>query len=164
MTSVSWVIWWIIVVAGLLVGATLILLGYYLFGAIIGGFAILRLIYTLSLPGRRGPWLMTDSERALLRSIARDEFVVAAGVMGISVAQLRDDFRGGLSLAEMARGAGVALDAVIDAIVKDAATRIDHAVAVGSVTQREGDSAKARLRPWAARLVNLHRKDLPSLR
>ena len=53
--SVSRVIWWIIIAFGLVVGAVLLLLGYYLFGVIIGGFAVLRLIYTLSLPNRRGP-------------------------------------------------------------------------------------------------------------
>jgi hypothetical protein len=143
----------------------LILLGYYLFGVIIGGFAVLRLIYALSLPNRRGPmWLppASDSERTLLRSMARDEFLVAAGVMGINGAQLRQDFEGGMSIAEMARGAGVALDPIIDAVVNDASTRIDQAVARGLVTQGEGDSAKSRLRPWAARLINIHKRDLPS--
>jgi len=163
--SVSRVIWWIIIAFGLMAGAVLLLLGYYLFGLIIGGFAVLRLIYTLSLPNRRGPmWLppVSDSERALLRSMARDEFLVAAGVMEISAAQLRQDFAGGMSIAEMACGAGVALDPIIDAIVSDASTRIDQAVVQGSVTQGEGDSAKSRLRPWAARLINIHKRDLPS--
>jgi len=76
-TSTSWVIWWVIV--GVIAGAVLLLLDYYLFGAVIGGFAILRLIYTLSLLRRRGSlWLSaaSDSERALLRTIARDEFLV----------------------------------------------------------------------------------------
>jgi hypothetical protein len=162
--SVSRVIWWIIIAFGLVVGAVLLLLGYYLFGVIISGFAVLRLIYAFSLPNRRGPmWLpsMNDSERALLWSIARHEFLVAAGVMRISAAQLRQDFDGGMSIAEMARGAGVALDPIIDAIVNDASTRIDQAVAQGSVTQGEGDSAKSRLRPWAARLMNIHKRDLP---
>ncbi len=163
--SVSRVIWWIIIAFGLMAGAVLLLLGYYLFGLIIGGFAVLRLIYTLSLPNRRGPmWLppVSDSERALLRPMARDAFLVAAGVMEISAAQLRQDFAGGMSIAEMAHGAGVALDPIIDAIVSDASTRIDQAVAQGSVTQGEGDSAKSRLQPWAARLINIHKRDLPS--
>jgi hypothetical protein len=157
-------IWWVILVFGLAVGAVLILLGYYLFGAIIGGFAVLRLIYTLSLPNRRGPsWRppVSDSERALLRTMARDEFIVAAGVIGISGAQLRQDFNGGLSIAEMAGGAGVALDPILDAIVSDASARIDYAVAQGSVAKTEGDSVKSRLRPWAERLISVHKRDLP---
>jgi hypothetical protein len=165
--SVSRVIWWIIIVFGLVVGAALLLLGYYLFGVIIGGFAVLRLIYTLSLPNRRGPmWLppVGDSERALLRSMARDEFLVAAGVMGISAAQLRQDFNGGMSIAEMAASAGVALEPVIGAIVSDASARIDRAAGQGSVEQNEGDSAKSKLRLWAERLVNIHKRDLPSSR
>jgi hypothetical protein len=145
----------------------LLLLGYYLFGVIIGGFAVLRLIYTLSLPNRRGPmWLppVSDSERALLRSMARDEFLVASGAMGMSAAQLRQDFNSGMSIAEMAARAGVALEPIIDAIVNDGSARIDRAVAQGSVEQDEGNSAKSKLRPWAKRLVNIHKRDLPSSR
>jgi hypothetical protein len=165
--SVSRVIWWIIIAFGLVVGAVLLLLGYYLFGVIIGGFAVLRLIYTLSLPNRRGPmWLppVSDSERALLRSMARDEFLVASGAMGMSAAQLRQDFNSGMSIAEMAARAGVALEPIIDAIVNDGSARIDRAVAQGSVEQDEGNSAKSKLRPWAKRLVNIHKRDLPSSR
>ena len=162
--SASRVIWWIIIAFGLVVGAVLLLLGYYLFGAIIGGFAVLRLIYALSLPNRRGPmWLppVSDSERALLRSMARDEFLVAAGAMGMGGAQLRQNFNGGMSIAEMAASGGVALEPIIDAIVNDASGRIDRAVAQGSVEQDEGDSAKSKLRPWAERLMNIHKRDLP---
>ena len=165
--SVSRVIWWIIIAFGLVVGAVLLLLGYYLFGVIIGGFAVLRLIYTLSLPNRRGPmWLppVSDSERALLRSMARDEFLVASGAMGMSAAQLRQDFNSGMSIAEMAARAGVALEPIIDAIVNDGSARIDRAVAQGSVEQDEGNSAKSKLRPWAERLINVHKRDLPSSR
>jgi hypothetical protein len=132
--SISRVIWWIIIAFGLVVGGVLLLLDYYLFGVIIGGFAVLRLMYTLSLPNRRGPmWLspVSDSERALLRSMARDEFLVAAGAMGMSGAQLRKDFNGGMSIAEMASSAGAGLEPVIDAIVSDASARIDRAVAQG---------------------------------
>jgi hypothetical protein len=157
--SASRVIWWIIIAFGLGVGAALLLLGYYLFGVIIGGFAVLRLMYTLSLPNRRGPtWLppVSDSERALLRSMARDEFLVAAGAMGMSGTQLRQDFKGGMSIAEMASSAGVALEPIIDAIVNDASARIDRAVAQGSVEQDDGNSAKSKLRPWAERLVHIH--------
>jgi hypothetical protein len=163
----SRVIWWVIISFGLLVGAFLILEGYYLFGAIIGGFAVLRLIYALSLPNRRGPlWLppLSHSERAVLRSMARDEFLVAAGVMGISGAPLQQDFNRGMSIAEMATSAGVALDPIIDAIVSDASARIDQAVAQGSVARAEADSAKSKLRTWAERLVNIHKRDLPSTR
>lgn len=130
--NVSRVIWWILITFGLVLGAVLLLLSYYLFGVIIGGFAVLRLIYTLSLRNRRGPmWLppASNSERALLRSMARDEFLVAAGAMGISGAQLRHGFNGGLSIAEMAAVAGAALEPVIDALVSDASARIDRAVA-----------------------------------
>ena len=165
--SASRVIWWIIIAFGLLVGAVLLLLGYYLFGVIIGGFAVLRLIYTLSLPNRRGPmWLppLSDSERALLRSMARDEFLVAAGTMGISGAQLRQDFNGGMSIAEMAASASVGLEPIIDAIVNDASVRIDRAVAQGSVEHNEGNSAKSKLRLWAERLVHFHKRDLLSSR
>lgn len=164
---VSRIIWWIIIAFGLVVGAFLILQGYYLFGAIIGGFAVLRLIYSLSLPTGRGPlWLppVSDSERALLRSMARDEFLVAAGVLGISGAQLRQAFNRGMSIAEIATGAGVALDPIIDAIVSDASARIDQSVVQGSVARGEGKSAKSKLRLWAERLVNIHKRDLSSSR
>jgi hypothetical protein len=161
----SRVIWWVIIAFGLVVTAFLILERYYLFGAIVGGFAILRLIYTLSLPNWRGPvWVppLSHSERALLRSMARDEFLVAAGIIGISGAQLRQDFNRGMSIAEMATSAGVALDPIIDAIVSDASARIDQVVAQGSVARVEGDSAKSKLRTWAERLVNINERDLPS--
>jgi hypothetical protein len=111
-------------------------------------------------------WLppVSDSERALLRSMARDEFLVASGAMGMSGAQLRQDFNSGMSIAEMAARAGVALEPIIDAIVNDGSARIDRAVAQGSVEQDEGNSAKSKLRPWAKRLVNIHKRDLPSSR
>ena len=69
----------------------------------------------------------------------------------MSGAQLRQNFNGGMSIAEMAASGGVALEPIIDAIVNDASARIDRAVAQGSVEQNEGDSAKSKLRPWAER-------------
>jgi len=96
--------------------------------------------------------------------MARDEFLVAAGVIGISGAQLRQDFNRGMSIAEMATSAGVALGPIVDAIVSDASVRIDRAVAQGSVEHNEGDSAKSKLRLWAERLVHIHKRDLPSSR
>jgi hypothetical protein len=96
--------------------------------------------------------------------MARDEFLVAAGTMGISGAQLRQDFNGGMSIAEMAASVSVGLEPIIDAIVNDASGRIDRAVAQGSVEHNEGNSAKFKLRLWAERLVNIHKRDLPSSR
>jgi hypothetical protein len=91
-------------------------------------------------------------------------FSLLAGVMGISGAQLRQAFNRGMSIAEIATGAGIALDPIIDAIVSDASARIDQAVAQGSVMRGEGKSAKSKLRLWAERLVNIHKRDLPSSR
>jgi hypothetical protein len=96
--------------------------------------------------------------------MARDEFLVAAGTMGISGAQLRQDFNGGMSIAEMAASVSVGLEPIIDAIVNDASGRIDRAVAQGSVEHNEGNSAKFKLRLWAERLVNIHKRGLPSSR
>ena len=96
--------------------------------------------------------------------MARDEFLVAAGAMGMSGGQLLQDFNGGMSIAEMAASASVGLEPIIDAIVNYASGRIDRAVAQGSVEKDEGNSAKSKLRPWAGRLVNIRKRDLPSSR
>ncbi len=164
---VARIIWYVIIAFGLIAGVILIAAGYYLFGVIIGGLAVLRLAYALTVPKRRDRMRyvpVSDSERALLRSMARDELLVAADEMGISGLQLRRDFNRGLSVAEMATEVGVTEDAIVDAIVNDASSRIAYMVAKGEVTHAEGEAAKSKLRPWAEHLITIHKRDLPRRR
>jgi hypothetical protein len=99
-----------------------------------------------------------------LAGLARSEFLVAAGVIGMAPAQMRDAYDRGSSLAEMAVRNGVPLERVLNAIVGDAGSKIDDAVARGTMNPRRAVRFKSRLPIWGDRLVNHHKHDLQPTR
>jgi uncharacterized protein YidB (DUF937 family) len=88
-------------------------------------------------PGRHGPHLET-----------------AAGVLNLSVEDLRTRLRDGKTLAEVANDQGVAVQTLIDALVAEASDHIDQKVADGELTAEEAAERKATLPERIEELVN----------
>jgi hypothetical protein len=68
---------------------------------------------------------------------------VLAELLGIDVAELREQLRGGASIADIAEANGVDLQTVIDALVAEASEHLDLAVESGRLTQEEADEKLA---------------------
>lgn len=112
---------------GLALGAYLIARGDLIVGVLVGGSAVLRTVYLLSVSrawnrranqpaGPRDP----NQVRRLLRGLAHNAFEIAGGVVGVNPVELRRGFQQGRSIAEAAAARGVPVDAVIRAVVDDA--------------------------------------------
>ena len=86
----------------------------------------------------------------LLRSALR----VAADTIGVSPAELKQAVQGGQTVAQVAEAKGVAAQQVIDAVVQAATTKIDEAVAAGTIDAQRAETLKAKLPDAATRLVN----------
>ncbi len=151
---------WVIVTLGLALGAYLIARGDLIVGVLVGGSAVLRTVYLLSVSrawnrranqpaGPRDP----NQVRRLLRGLAHNAFEIAGGVVGVNPVELRRGFQQGRSIAEAAAARGVPVDAVIRAVVDDASASLDRAVAEGSASPQTVAQARARLQTWAARLI-----------
>lgn len=89
-----------------------------------------------------------------LRRLRHHEFKVAADTIGVKPAELRADLKAGQSVADVATAKGVAVDTVVNAVVKDASAKIDQAVTNGKLTQAQADAAKAKLPAQVTKLVN----------
>jgi len=92
-----------------------------------------------------------------LRELVRKEVVVAADTIGIPAADLRDDLKAGQSIAEVAEAHGVASQSVVDAVVADLTSKLDAAVAKGTITQARADRIEQRLPGRVTNLVERHR-------
>jgi hypothetical protein len=159
----------------------------YLIGALIAVLVVIRVAILIGTTRRRRPYMrMTDlrmtgsvaqpgastpqpgvSSAASdaptgrpLSGLARSEFLVAAGVIGMAPRQMRDAYDRGSSLAEMAATNGVPLERVVNAIVGDASLKVDDAVSQGTMNPRFAARFKSRLPVWADRIVNHHKRDL----
>ena len=84
-------------------------------------------------------------------AIARHSLETAAEVLGIEVADLREQLAAGATVAEVA---GEQTQAVIDALVADANAAIDRAVANGRMPAESAEDAKARAALAIERWVN----------
>jgi hypothetical protein len=150
------------VAGSLAIAAVLLARGNDVLGLLIGGLAVVRVVYLLTFTRRRRAPRSSHGGgpvRDVLRGLAHSEFVVAARVLGLEPATVRRAFDQGSSLAELARGAGVPVDRVVNAVVSDASAKLDRDVADGRLTGPRADQAKARLPTWASRLVNFHKGD-----
>jgi hypothetical protein len=176
----------VLVAGSLAIAAVLLLRRDYILGLLIGGLALVRVTFLVGVSSRRraarsargagrvggnsfpgGTDLPYGADvphagppREVLGPLRRPEYRVAAGVIGLGPSAARRAFEGGRSLAELAAGAGVPIERVVDAIVRDASAQIDSAVAEGRVAQQRAQEAKAHLPVWAGRLVNFHKGDL----
>jgi hypothetical protein len=98
--------------------------------------------------------------RQVLRPMAKDEFKIAAEMIGIDAVSVRREFGAGQSIAVMADERGVRLDQVINAVLSDVMTRIDNEVSAGRLSQEQGSLVKARAPDWVNRFVNIRRQEL----
>src|SRR5207244_12732209 len=101
----------------------------------------------------------TSGAYPVLHSLARGQFEVAAGAIGISPSDVRVEFANGRSIAEIAGAHAVPVERVVAAIVADASAKLDRAVAAGRTTRGAAERFKTRLPRWANRLVHRHRAD-----
>ena len=75
----------------------------------------------------------------------REGLDAAASALGMTADELRTELQGGKTIAQVAEEKGVSLDTVKGALVVEATSRLDQAVADGKLTQEQADSAKANL-------------------
>ena len=85
----------------------------------------------------------------------------AATAIGITGDELRTALRDGSTIADVVAANDVELDAVVAAMVAEASTRIDEAVAAGRLTEEEATERKAALEEHITALVNGERPERP---
>jgi hypothetical protein len=145
-------------------GALLVATGRTVLGIVVCALALLRLAVLVSLALRvrhvRAAARRADGDEPVLRSLAQGQFEVAAGAIGTSPSEVRIDFAKGRSIAEIAAAHDVPVGHVVDAVVADAAAKLDRAVADGRTSPTAAERFKARLPRWATRLVHGHRGEL----
>ena len=78
----------------------------------------------------------------------------AASYLGLSEAQLRQELRGGKSLAAVANEKGKTVDGLVDAMLKDTEKKLDQAVADGRLTKDEKQELLKGLDARTTDLVN----------
>jgi hypothetical protein len=158
----------VLVAGSLALAGVLLYLHDYIVGSLIGGLALVRVVYLVGTSRRTGRFSSrpsgTGPVRSVLRELARHEFLVAARQIGLDPKQMRRAFDEGRSIAELAAGAGVPLERVVTAMVADATRSIDGKVATGQMTAQQAERVKARLPLWAGRLATFHKGDLRRLR
>jgi hypothetical protein len=69
-----------------------------------------------------------------------------AEALGMTEADLRTELQAGKSVADVASAKGVALDAVVNAVIAAQTTSLSHAVTDGRITQAQADALLANLR------------------
>jgi hypothetical protein len=157
---------WVILGFGLAAGILLLATGHLLFGALLVGFAGLRLVLMLGMQRRRRQFRAlartapAGDAPPVLRTLVRGQFEVAAEAIGVPPADLRIEFAKGRSIAEVASAHDVPVETVVAAVVADAAAKVDRAVADGQTPPGAADRIKGRLPQWATRMVNGHRGEL----
>lgn len=162
-----WGLQWVMVVLGLAIAAVLLLRGSYVLGLLIAALATVRVVYVVGISRRRralGEALGAGRARAVLRELAPSAFILAAGMISLDRAQARGAFDRGSSLAELAAGAGLPVERMVDAIVRDASEKLDREVSSRRLTQGQASLVKARLPVWANRLVHFRKGDLQRIR
>jgi hypothetical protein len=81
-------------------------------------------------------------------------FDAAASYIGITDAQLRTELESGKSLADVAKAHGKSVSGLVDALVADAKSKLDEAVAAGRITRAQADDMLSGLEERIANLVN----------
>jgi hypothetical protein len=147
--------------AGLAFGVILVATGNTLIGLVIGGLAAARLVMftRFSVPERRSRTSMTTQNRGWLRAQARDEVLVAAGVIGCPPAEMRARFQQGSTIADVAAERSVSLDHVTTAIAADLTAKAHAAEVTGALSHDDAERVQKLAPRFADRLVHGHRGD-----
>ncbi|MCE7928116.1 MAG: hypothetical protein DYG91_06380 [Chloroflexi bacterium CFX7] len=87
-------------------------------------------------------------------AIVKNALETAAQTIGIEVQELKDGLKSGKTIAEVASENGSSGDAVIAALVAQANTAIDQAVADGKLDADKAETAKAKAAERITKLVN----------
>ena len=146
---------------GLVGGVILLAAGQTLIGGLLVAMGAVRIVLLMSVhrgsrssssrapgtDGRRG------GGRPMLQRLASMELDVAATTIGVAPDVLRHAVDGGRSIASMATDAGVPTDRVVDAVLRDANTKVDLAVADGRIAPDRARVLRGRLPNWAEQLV-----------
>jgi hypothetical protein len=146
---------------GLVGGVILLAAGQTLIGGLLVAMAAVRIVLLVSMQrrvrssssqapgvnGRRG------GGRPMLQRLGSMELDVAATAIGVAPDVLRRAVDDGRSISALAADAGVPSDRVVDAVVRDANTKVDRAVADGRIAPDRASMLRSRLPNWAAQLV-----------
>ena len=146
---------------GLVGGVILLAAGQTLIGGLLVAMAAVRIVLLVSMQrrirsssssqagvnGRRG------GGRQMLHRLASMELDVAATAIGVAPDVLRRAVDDGRSISALAADAGVPSDRVVDAVVRDANTKVDRAVADGRIAPDRASMLRNRLPNWAEQLV-----------
>ncbi len=152
-----------IAAGGLVLGVVLVVTGNAVIGVIVAGLAIARLVmFSRFTTGRRGGGgrgraHVNPSDRNWLREQARDEFLVAAQVIGCAPRELRDAFQHGKSVAEFATERSVPVENVTTAVAADLDLRARNAAAAGTMSPSDAQRIHELAPQFAQRMVNGHR-------
>ncbi len=84
----------------------------------------------------------------------REGLTVAAETIGITIDALRTELQAGKTIAEVATANNVAPQAVIDALIASATTKVDQRVTDGDITAERATEIKANLVERTIRFVN----------
>ena len=146
---------------GLVGGLILLAAGQTLIGGLLVAMGTVRIVMLVSMQrgkrssssqapgvnGRRG------GGRQMLHRLASMELDVAATTIGVAPDALRRAVDDGRSISSLAADAGVPSDRVVDAVVRDANTKVDLAVADGRIAPDRASMLRNRLPNWAEQLV-----------
>jgi hypothetical protein len=99
-----------------------------------------------------GPWPRGHHEQ-------HDHLEAAAAYLGIDGSELRDRLVGGETLADVARAEGKTPGGLVQALVAEATSRLDEAVADGRLTQERADAMAETLEERITDLVNGERPE-----
>jgi hypothetical protein len=141
-------------------GLILLAAGQTLIGGLLVAMGAVRIVLLISMQRRMGSSSQarggSNSPRGgpqMLRRLAGMELDVAATSIGVAPDVLRRAVDEGRSIAALAADAGVPADRVVDAVVRDANTKVDRAVADGRIAPDRATLLRGRLPNWAEQLV-----------
>jgi hypothetical protein len=147
---------------GLVGGLILLAAGQTLIGGLLVAMGTVRIVMLVSMqrgkqrspssnaPGANG---RRGGGRQMLQRLASMELDVAATTIGVAPDALRRAVDDGRSISALAADAGVPSDRVVDAVVRDANTKVDVAVAGGRIAPDRASMLRNRLPNWAEQLV-----------
>ena len=148
--------------AAVVLGVVLVATGHTLVGVIISGLSAARLVILtrFPFPDGRARRSMNAPGREWLRAQARDEFLVAAQVIGCPGVELRDHFQQGKSIADVATERSVAVEQVTTAIAADLTAKARGAADTGTLSHDDAHRIHELAPRFANRLVHGHPGDL----